>query len=325
MKITTSIRNLYSDLSEQYSKLPEKVEERIRVFKNKQWHYVGRIKEEESFALKIETGGYSKLDEINDFFACTLVVENLHSIEEAEKLIREKFDLHGRRPGGKDFTNNQSDSFKFEDLRLYVKWKDGEGTKPSGLEGLIFEVQIKTFLQHAWSIAVHDLIYKSNEKNWAKERIAFQIKAMLEHAEASILEAESLANSKSLKKKDKLTKKISKVITMLNELWPKAALPNDKKRLAVAINKLVDNVDIEVDALKIMLEKETSMERGTKTLNLSPYGIIIQTLFNRKEDKIVSYLRGSKNNFKIHLHNELDIPGHIEKKDFNNALILNDQ
>ncbi len=41
-------------------------------------------------------------------------------------------------------------------------------------------------MQHAWGLATHDLIYKADEINWPKERIAFQIKAMLEQAEVTI-------------------------------------------------------------------------------------------------------------------------------------------
>jgi ppGpp synthetase/RelA/SpoT-type nucleotidyltranferase len=320
MKVPTSIRNVYNDLKEKYTLLEERVENTLSNLKDKNWHYVGRVKKLESFALKVETGRYPQPESIDDFFACTLVVENLSSVAAAEELITKTFELYERRPNTANFTNNHSDSFKFEDLRLYVKWKDSEGARPSGLQGLTFEVQIKTFLQHAWSIATHSLIYKSDEKNWSKERIAFQIKAMLEHAETSIQEAEGLSKSKSLNKSDKETLKISKIIVMLNDLWSDTSLPSDKKRLAENIYHLIRNVGINLDSLKSILDKETKLGRGTKTLNLSPYAIIIQSLFNQEQKEFLEYLNGPENNFKIYLHEELEIPPDIDTSTFINGI-----
>src|SRR6185295_542993 len=76
--------------------------------------------------------------------------------------------------------------FSFDDLRLYTKWKPDVTLPTPTFAGVVFELQIKTFLQHAWSIATHDLIYKTDSISWPKERVAFEIKAMLEHAENAI-------------------------------------------------------------------------------------------------------------------------------------------
>ncbi len=195
MKIPSSVRGLHSELKETYEPLKEKVDDTIRGLREPGWHYASRIKELESFALKLETGRFPEPREIDDFLACTLVVENTTVIARAEELLCGKFELHERRPKDNKYTTKEPHSFRFDDLRLYVKWQDDPALPPTGLAGLLFEIQIKTFLQHAWSVATHDLVYKTDEKNWAKERIAFQIKAMLEHAETSIREADALAKS----------------------------------------------------------------------------------------------------------------------------------
>jgi hypothetical protein len=95
---------------------------------------------------------------------------------------------------------------------------------------------------------------------------------------------------------------------LINELWPDSALPSDKKRLAENVDNLVHSLEIDLKTLRDILERETEGGRGVKILNLSPYGIIIQSLLNQEGDKIVKFLSSDdKNNkFKIYLHKELD-------------------
>ena len=320
MKIPTSIRTLHDELSENYSRLLVKVDEKISNFKAKGWHYESRIKESESFALKIETGRCLDPKNMEDFFGCTLVVENLNAVAKAENLIKSLFELYERRPDSSTATTKPSDSFRFDDLRLYVKWRDDKDSKPTGLEGMPFEVQIKTFLQHAWSIATHDLIYKSDEKEWSKERIAFQVKAMLEHAETSIQEAETLAKSDTLQKTYKKSQHITDVINLLNELWLPSALPEDKKRLAENINNLIHAMRIDISCIRLALKNETEEGRGTNTLSLSPYAVVIQTLFNQMPEEIISYLTKPKNKFKVYLHKELELPVSIDRSKLINTV-----
>jgi hypothetical protein len=82
--------------------------------------YVGRVKELESFALKIETGRVPDPARMEDFFACTIVVPTLSQIEEAERLVSSLFDGVGRRPPNDAETRKTASDFAFDDLRLYV-------------------------------------------------------------------------------------------------------------------------------------------------------------------------------------------------------------
>lgn len=321
MKIPKSIRDIYSDLYERYIKLKENVDNLIQSIKDTRWHYESRIKNIESFAQKIETGRYSNPKIIEDFFGCTLVVENLASMNKAEKLVNKRFKFHERRPKKKQFTSKPSDSFRFDDTRIYVKWKDDPLIPPIGISDLLFEVQIKTFLAHAWGIATHDLIYKTEEKSWSKERIAYQIKAMLEHAEVSIFEAKKLASSTSLKKVDEFSKRISEIIELVNDLWLPISLPKDRKRLAENIDTLLRSIGINIQDLKRIIENETEQGRGTKTLNLSPYSTIVQSLINQEFNKMYAYMTGPDHRFKVFIAKEIELPESLEIEHLTNAVV----
>ncbi len=303
-----------------YGRLKVEVDKFMEAHKEPSWHYVSRIKDLESFALKVETGRTSPA-EVEDFFACTLVVENLGSMAKAERLVQGRFKLHERRPRSDIFTSKPSDSFRFDDTRLYVRWKDSVISRPTGLDGLLFEVQVKTFLAHAWGVATHDLTYKTDEKSWPKERIAFQVKAMLEHAEISIVEAQKLAASASLNKTDDVSRRISQIIKMLNMLWPAVLLPRDKKRLAENINNLVESLGINLDRLQEIMVKETKLGKGTKTLDLSPYCTIVQSLVNQEPAKVIKYVTGPRREFKVYMSCDLEIPATWNLKGATNAVL----
>jgi len=320
MKIAQYLRDLHANQAETYERLKVEVDSFMEGHKEASWHYVSRLKDVESFALKVETGR-TRPAKMEDFFACTLVVENLGLMAKAEQLVRRRFKFHERRPKVDTFTLKPSDSFRFDDTRLYVRWKDGLASRPTGLDGLLFEVQIKTFLAHAWSVATHDLTYKTDEKSWPKERIAFQVKAMLEHAEISILEAQKLAASTSLNKTDDLSRRISLIIEMVNSLWPSIALPYDRKRLAENINNLVESVGINLERLQEIILKETHLGKGTKILNLSPYCTIVQSLVNQEPAKVLKYITGPRKEFKVYVSCDLEIPATWDLKRLTNAVL----
>lgn len=320
MKIPTSVRYIFKDRKPLYEKLREAVDKKLGCAKKEEWHYISRVKGEESFTLKAESGRYGDISTLEDFFACTLVVPNFGHVKDAEDVVRSMFEFSHRRPVTDRKTHKPSHSFEFDDLRLYAKWVDDPDLPPTGLDGLVFEIQIKTFLQHAWSIATHDLIYKSCEADWSKERIAYQIKAMLEHAESSIQQAEDMAKSSTAMKTDKITKRLSSLITLLGDIWQNEDdLPEDKKRLAINVLSLLKCLDMSDDALKQILIKETEKGRGAHTRNLSPYGTIVQSILNQEPEKLVEYMEGGDQ--KIFLPREIELSAKIDTARLENTIL----
>jgi len=291
MKVVYSITNLYNEQFALYEKLATTVNQLINSIKSNRWHYESRIKDLESYALKLETGRYPDPTKLEDFFACMLVVENTLEIKKAISYLRPHLKIESRRPPNENITHKNSDSFVFDDLRLYVTLKPTAAREKGPLNDVLFELQIKTFLQHAWSIATHDLIYKSTEINWAKQRVAYQVKAMLENAEISIEKASKTKRIPGIPLTNEKINIQNQVKKFLLQNWTQDKLPKDLIRLVDNIIQLFKNINIDLKILETDLIEENKQGRGSNILNLSPYLIILQTLINQQSGKINNYLK----------------------------------
>jgi ppGpp synthetase/RelA/SpoT-type nucleotidyltranferase len=322
MKIPASIRQLYEDQKTLGDRLKETIDKRIAGLKKPRWHYESRVKDLTSFALKIESGRFLNPQALADFVACTIVVANAKEMGEAERLIGENFSVKERRPRNQHQTHKAPDSFPFDDLRLYVCIANTPAEPPTDLIEVVFEVQVKTFLQHAWSIATHDLLYKTDDPNWSTERIAYQIKAMLEHAEIAILEAEALAKSDALAKQDFRTGAIKDSIALIKSQWGPDELPKDVRRLATNISNLIDALRLKIERLEQILNEGKAARAGTHPANLSPYATVVQYLLVNEKEKMVFLLRDNKSRTKVLIPEEIELPADIDKTGLRNAVFV---
>ncbi len=321
MKVPLSIRRLFENQHGPNTRLKAEVDRRFQAIKDPRWHYESRVKELDSFALKVESGRFTDPSRLEDFFACTLVVANALEIAAAEKLVGEIFSVHGRRPENPAHTHKRSDTFTFDNLRLYASLGVDPTLPPLDLAEIPFEVQIRTFLQHAWSIATHDLVYKTDDVNWSKERIAFQIKAMLEHAELSIQEAERLAESEALRMEDDQTALIRKGIALLKVQWPDE-LPKDIRRLAQNITGLLTALRLEVNRLAEILAKEKNHLGGSLPLNLSPYATVVQSLLRQEHAKMMKLLTDGRQRVRVLIPSEVELPKEFDRTQCRNAIFV---
>jgi len=300
MKISHSLRELYSDCHSEYSLLKSEVDRRILATKNQRWHYESRLKAIESFALKAETSRVKKMSEMEDFFGCCIVVENSQGLVKAESLISEQFEIVERRPKTVNFTHKDPSSFVFDDIRIYARIPKDEMLPPKVFEDLVFEIQIKTFLQHAWAIATHDLIYKSDSFNWKSSRVAFQVKAMLEHSELAIAGIDVLTSNIEIEQ-NKDFKEKNKIIKIVKEIWPVEALPKDLVRLSQNIHSLLKKSSISVADFESLC-LESKIIGSSPALDMSPFAAVAISILSEYENAVKRLI---KNNQKIFIPPEL--------------------
>ncbi|WP_340150642.1 RelA/SpoT domain-containing protein [uncultured Sneathiella sp.] len=289
MKIEQTIRKNHDAYRQLYEEFSLQVKELLQnACESRKWYFTDRLKSVESYALKILTGRYDRY-EIDDFYACTIVVPNLTLIKDAQSLVEDIFKIIEKKPG--DTIYYRPTEFNFDGIRYYCSLKESVVQKSDN--GLKFEVQIKTFLEHAWSVATHDFSYKGKELSWSKERLSAQIKAILDNADMTILEMDNVSKSQPLNKRNPKYDIIVKTIEFVESKFGKQhniALPEDMKRLAREIDRVLKTSKVKLCELEILLDEETKLERGYKTTNLSIYSIVLVALFNQATAKFVAGL-----------------------------------
>lgn len=292
MKVQASLRSAFDAQVAVNRDLERRVTDRIESFRERRWHFESRLKSEESFALKVEAGYVSDPSNLDDFLACVLVVPNLDDIGRAEVLATQTFEFVSRRPPSGMTTRKPADSFAFDDIRLYLRIGTDDSLPPQASDATVFELQLRTFLQHAWSVSTHDVVYKADSVSWPRERIASQIKAMLEHAELAIDNIAALEASAGLPSVAQEYEDCNATIAVLRENWSGSHLPVDLKRLASAVLSLSRAVaGLDPIGVAELLEKGRTRYGGSHNLDWSPYRVVSEYLVDTYEERFRRLLR----------------------------------
>ena len=307
MKIVKEVRDLYTSGFPIYNRLSKDVKSLLEpVAIQNGWFFSGRVKELESFALKLETGRIADPSRLEDFFACTIVVPTIAQVRAAEAAVLAEYELVERRPANDEHTRKRPYSFEFDDLRLYVSQRPTRSGRDTEIALLVFEVQIKTALQFAWGQATHDLTYKSDSVSWPLERVAYQIKAMLEHAEIAIAEAKQLSLATAVAKQHRDTIELESVISTLRDIWSPESLPTDLKRLAENILRVLRACDLRANDLSAVLEVEIA-RLSLLPLDLSPYAFTVQALAWTEAPRLKRALKDHRSP-RIVVHRGMELP-----------------
>jgi Region found in RelA / SpoT proteins len=221
-------------------------------------------------AEKIECGRYPAWSQLDDLFACTVIIPTLNEEANVEEFCNSAFLLHeARRRGTPEKPFNV---FRFDATRLYYRLRVPMGEDTSGFERyrLLFEVQIKSAFDHAWSTATHNLTYKSNQIDWRRLRLSAQIKAIVEQLDVAILGFEQMAPllAENPDRRLQIQRDIGELFTrgVADKKIPEESLPKDFSRFVENFRDMVrasqlsgqDAVSVAHKILSIIMERDPS-------------------------------------------------------------------
>jgi ppGpp synthetase/RelA/SpoT-type nucleotidyltranferase len=259
---------------------------------NPSYAFISRIKTIESVAEKIETGRFKKWTDLDDLFACSIIIPSLADEENVIKFCQQAFSIQRIIKRGQN--KKEPENFIFDTTRIYAKLVQNEDLNSENLLSIYSipsEIQIKTAFEHAWSVTTHDLVYKSSDIDWRKLRLASQIKANVEQLDTLILAFESISQaipkskSSEIQIKNYLNQEIKKLFN--RKLINDELFPEDLSRFSDNLYKLLKahNADLKLEnvqsAMNIICSVVEQVKRTEQPLSLSLYQYIIGILLQQ--------------------------------------------
>jgi hypothetical protein len=145
---------------------------------------------------------------------------------------------------------------------------------------------------------------------------------MLEHAEVSIQEAESLAASSTLAKEDAATASIKRGIALVRAQWAQDELPADVRRLAKNIVDLTEALGLQIGRVEEILNHCKGQRGGRHPSNLSPCATVVQYMFDAEKQRMIRLLGNERASTGVLISDEVDVPGDVDRTLFRSAILL---
>jgi ppGpp synthetase/RelA/SpoT-type nucleotidyltranferase len=180
-----SVRRAYDASWPIIESVQKYVSKTLKAFCGERYIFRDRIKSLASLSEKLETGRFGKWSELDDLYACTIVVSIASSEQQVLEYLRSAFvEIRVR---GRSDTKKDPGVFRFDGLRWYGKIRPEVADQMlPGVASFIFEVQVLTAFEYAWSQVNHSLVYKADEVDWKRERLSAQLKSAVEQIEMII-------------------------------------------------------------------------------------------------------------------------------------------
>lgn len=280
---------------QEYKPFVETVSERVRETltnyceQRRGYAFTSRIKTIESLAEKIETGRFKKWSDLDDLFACTVIIPTLLHEKEVIEFCKNTFNIIGTVKRGQN--KKAPDTFRFDSTRLYAQLKkndDLDQDNSLSIYKIRFEIQIKSAFEHAWAVSTHDLVYKNSEIDWRRLRLAAQIKATVEQLDTLILAFQETSifiednDYSEIKIKRQLANEINK---LLENKIPDELRPKDMSRFCDNLYRLIVNAGKEKNIKQIMkqiVREVQSIPTNQIPLSISLFQYFLAILIDKK-------------------------------------------
>lgn len=194
MNVPAGIQQKHNLVSPYISQVSLRVRDIVRDYCDRHGYaYSGREKKSESLAEKIETGRYNSWSDIDDLFACSIIIPTLSCETDVLEFLRLAFsevECKIRASSKKD-----PSVFRFDATRFVGRLR--ADSLPPGSENIVgvrFEVQIRTAFEHAWSVTTHALSYKGPGVDWKRIRLSSQLRAAVEQLDLVVSAFEQTAS-----------------------------------------------------------------------------------------------------------------------------------
>src|ERR1035438_1489076 len=150
--------------------------------KDRGYIFLDRTKDVSSLSEKLESGRFPSWSRLDDLYGCTIVVPV--SSHESAVLVKLNASFEAVEVRSRSSAKKAPDVFRFDGVRWYGKISEEAAlVRQPGVGDIIFEVQVITAFEYAWKTVTHDLVYKGEDVDWKKKRLAAQLKAAVEQIE----------------------------------------------------------------------------------------------------------------------------------------------
>lgn len=165
-QIIESSVNWFIENRSRYKKLCNKIESiisEVLEVQNIPFHIItSRVKDVESFRNKISDEKYDNpIEQITDFSGIRIITYVEDDVKKISEVIESIFKIDKAKSIDKS-TSLGTDKVGYKSVHYIAELKNDrlELVEYKSLEGLVFEIQIRTILQHAWAEIEHDKNYK---------------------------------------------------------------------------------------------------------------------------------------------------------------------
>jgi len=253
-------------------------------------NYSSRIKSLESAVLKLEKEKYARpfLD-MDDMLAGSIIVPVMSEISPTKDDVGKFFIVDEIKPLEAPNPEMFGGSY---DLHLILKLKDSPFRIDKSTLDLRFEVQIKTFLQQAWSTASHDIIYKPKLISYGRARIANQVRALLELAD-SVLANIEIASQLQIEPDYPKYSPRKRIIEVVEKYWENSRLPADRRRLAIIIEDYMSLAKVSTPEELDKILSEPNYADFIQLRSVTPTQSIFMILFVAKNGDVPKIMDGN--------------------------------